>query len=46
MNLDGTLPETSTDDIGGFIHLVPIDGAYADENIKIVKTYTQETLPY
>ena len=32
-------------DLGGYIYLVPVDGAYADENIKIVKTFTKETLP-
>lgn len=45
VNLHGTLPAVSSDDIGGYIYLVPVDGAYADESVKIVETFTKETLP-
>jgi hypothetical protein len=41
VNLHGTLPAVSTCDLGGYIYLVPIDGAYDDENVKIVETHTK-----
>lgn len=41
VNLDGTLPAVNTADIGGFIYLVSFEGAYANERVEIVRTYTQ-----
>lgn len=39
VNLFGSIPGASTCDIGGFLYLVPIDGVYASESIKLVKTH-------
>lgn len=45
VNLYGNLPDPCSDELGGYIYLVPIDGSYANESVKLVETYTKETLP-
>lgn len=46
VKLVGTIPGVSTNDIGGFLYLVSIDGVYANESVILEKTYnTRESHP-
>ena len=44
--LDGTCPYASTDDIGGYLYLIPVEGKYAGETVEIDRTLTQEPNPW
>lgn len=44
VKLDGTCPNPSTDDLGGYLFIIPMEGRYAGETVEIDTTRTE--LPF